>query len=813
MAKKKSKLKSSSPKPKVSSTAAKPVEIDNQQNIENVQDSPLALQQQSATAEESENTATTATPLEGTTATTESSPVTTSNETDPIELSVLDNADHAIDSNSIKSTEAVLETLDSELNTIADTKTEPPTEQELNPTLAKYMRSCQEGNLTIVKELISSGQVLVNDTFSDEITGLHWACINNRLSLVKFLIANGANPNQLGGELKASPLHWACRNGLVYIVDYLMRNSDADPNLRDAQTYNALHLAVHSSNIMLVIYLLLSCCSTDSVKKVYIDEPDGSNRTALHWASYQNDIFTINALLRFGADVSKVDNSLFIPLHWAFMKGYKSVLKALVEAGSDIYFKNDQNKNSFDIAKDMNCSNTWEKVLIETGRDPKNNWAPLKPWVLAKLGKIITFLTPYFLLPLLFNVLSMGGDQGGFIIPKLILAIGILGGGIYLLNKLIISQYIFDDKKLAKSPILAGVFSATAFWSVLVWLYNILPTTFIHNFFANVIMAILIAIFTWSFFKAMFINPGFVPTPADNNVILSQVAQLIELGKFDTDHFCVNSFVRKPLRSRYSKHNKRLIARFDHSCPWVYNDIGVRNHKIFITFVYSLNMAIFVFLYLSLQYFDKVKDQYDSDDEGEGEGFVCSILGDDMCYGYKNHHFHFNVFMWDLFQCVWVSFLCIVQTFQILKGLTTWEFSSLNKQLQTNRFNHSTVPRDFEAGEGISLDQTQPSDGQHRHNHNEFQTCMNLLGIDQFILTLKMSLKSLFSNTRHGNNNTNYDPLTSLHIPTDHGIKQNWLDFWIIGEEKWRNVFYLPIDGENNLNGKVVDYYTLYSYH
>ena len=53
------------------------------------------------------------------------------------------------------------------------------------------------------------------------------------------------------------------------------------------------------------------------------------------------------------------------------------MLKALVEAGSDIYFKNDQNKNSFDIAKDMNCSNTWEKVLIETGRDPKNNWALL----------------------------------------------------------------------------------------------------------------------------------------------------------------------------------------------------------------------------------------------------------------------------------------------------------------------------------------------------------------------------------------------------------------------------------------------------
>ena len=174
--------------------------------------------------------------------------------------------------------------------------------------------------------------------------------------------------------------------------------------------------------------------------------------------------------------------------------------------------------------------------MIETGRDPKNNWAPLKPWVLAKLGKIITFLTPYFLLPLLFNVLSMGGDQGGFIIPKLILAIGILGGGIYLLNKLIISQYIFDDKKLAKSPILAGCFLPRRFGVFWFCLYNILPTTFIHNFcqcyYGNFNCNFHLVIFQSHVYK-----PRFCSYPADNNVILSQVAQLIELGKFDTDHF------------------------------------------------------------------------------------------------------------------------------------------------------------------------------------------------------------------------------------------------------------------------------------
>ena len=701
---------------------------------------------------------------------------------------------------SIKSTDAVLETLDSDLNTVTENKTEQPSEQELKPELAKFMNSCQEGNITIVKELITSKAVQVNDTFSDGITGLHWACINNRLYLVKYLIENGGNPNYLGGELRASPMHWACRNGLVYIVDYLISNSDADPNLKDAQSYNSLHLAVHSSNIMLVEYLLLNCCDVNSTKKVYVDEPDSSNRTALHWAAYQNDIYTINALLRFGADVTKVDNNLFIPLHWSFMKGYKSVLKTLVEAGSDIFAKNDQNKNSFDIAQDMNCLNTWEKVLVECGRDPKNNWIIKKHWLQPRIAKIITFLTPYMLLPVLLNIISASEGYG---IPKFIFALAFSAAGVYLLKFFVISTYLFDEQPLPKSPLLAGIFSSTAFWTILVWLYNIVPATFFHNFFANLIMAGCVGILIWSFFKAMFINPGFVPTPADNNVILNQAKELLALGKFDTDHFCVNSFVRKPLRSRYSKHNKKLIARFDHSCPWVYNDIGVRNHKIFIAFVYSLNLGIFIFTYLTLQYFEKLEDGYESGDES----FSCSLLGDELCLGYKKHYFHFNLLIWVILQGIWVTFLCIVQTFQILKGITTWEFSILNKTIQSNRFNHSTVPRDF-GTEGISI----PEATSPRHNHhNELQTCLNLLGIDQFVLTLKMSIGSLLRRNTN-DSNTNYDPLNSIKIPTDFGVIQNWRDFWIIGDEKIRNVFYLPIEGENNLNGKVVDYYTLYSY-
>ena len=82
-----------------------------------------------------------------------------------------------------------------------------------------------------------------------------------------------------------------------------------------------------------------------------------------------------------------------------------------------------------------------------------------------------------------------------------------------------------------------------------------------------------------------------------------------------------------------------------------------------------------------------------------------------------------------------------------------------------------------------------------------------MLGIDQFVMTMKMTIMSVFNRNRA----TSIDPL-HIDIPTDYGLKQNWLDFWIIGEPNWRNIFYLPIEGENNLNGQVVDYYNLYEY-
>lgn len=680
-----------------------------------------------------------------------------------------------------------------------------PSEEEANPTLAQFMSACQVGDLETVKSMISSGKVKSGDTFSQGITGLHWAAINNRITVVKYLIENDhskADPNVLGGTLKASPLHWACRNGLVYVVDYLLTNTDADPTLKDSQQYNALHLAVHSSNITLVVYLILNCVVGSSSKQIYIDEADGIQCTALHWAAYQGDILTVKALIKWGADVNKVDKTLMTPLHWSFIRGYKSVMAALVEAHSDIFAQNDKGKDSFAVSKDMNCGNIWLQVLKEADRDPKLNWEPRHHVLTPKAAKVITFVTPYIVLPIVLQICSF---SQGLAIPKLFAAIVVIGITGFLLQKLIVPVYMLKERPMFKTPLMAGVFSATAFWSVASWIFSILPLVWTKQFFPSVLLAIAIGIFSFTFFKAMFINPGFVPEPSDYSTVRDQVKDLIRLGKFDTEHFCVNSFIRKPLRSKYSKFNNRLIARFDHYCPWVYNDIGVRNHKLFMTFVYALTVAILLFNSLAAKYFEVKAERlgYESDFEDK-----CYLLSEELCVGLYNNHFLFNLTIWCWFQFVWLFFLGVVQTFQTFKGITSWEFITLNDRIASPMYNHSTVPNDFDGPNGPPPSEPPPMVHTHHHKHG-LGTFMKLLGLDQFLMTVKVAVLSIFQKTTHTHNFTSMD---DFNIPTDFGWKQNWLDFWFLGDIEWRNLLFLPIEGENNLNGQVVDYYKLYEY-
>lgn len=633
----------------------------------------------------------------------------------------------------------------------------------------KYIEACQAGDIVTVKDLVETGAIeLGSDVDPANVSGLHWAAINNRLSIVKYLVSKGANVDKEGGDLNATPLHWACRYGLVYIADYLIKNG-ADPTKTDSQGFNALHLAVHSSNIMLVIYILVF------VEQIPIDATDPSGRTALHWAGYQGDSLSVDSLLKFNANVKLVDSEGFTPLHWSLIRGQHECLKRLIEEGSDLYQKTNDGKNCFDIAQDMNSVNSlksalWECGLDYTGQHIQRIFSP--EW-----AQVITFFTPYIIIMVALNLISLTN-----IVVTIILTAAIIYASTKLLNKFIFPCYVRTHRPFLKSPYLSGVFSGTAFWILLAWLIAILPATITEAPFANLVFLCLSVAVIYSFFRAMFKDPGIINPPDSNKEIKENIESLLKVGHYDAKHFCINTYIKLPLRSKYSSFHKKVVARFDHFCPWVYNDVGLRNHKVFMFFACSLEFAMILFLHLVNEFFDEIED----------DDYKCSLLDDNLCAGYKSAPFIFFLSLWTLFQCIWVTFLLFSQFFQISKGLTSVELSVYTKRLTASNVNFSSAPTEL-----VGPDASPAAPPRQR-------TCLSTLclltGIDQFVI----AAKQVFGFKTEA-------PIES--VPTDYGVKQNCIDFWFASGDdhlKVNNLFKLPVAGEANLNGEV-NYYELYT--
>ncbi|ODV95158.1 hypothetical protein PACTADRAFT_85305 [Pachysolen tannophilus NRRL Y-2460] len=667
-----------------------------------------------------------------------------------------------------------------------------------DPVIADYMAACQKGDLKTIRELIESSTVSVDDHDTENVTGLHWASINNRLSVVKYLVSKGADPNSRGGVLNATPLHWACRYGLVYIADFLIRECKANPSLKDSQGFNCLHLATHSSNVMAIIYLL-------NFTDIPVDSTDPSSRTALHWAAYQGDSLSCDVLLKNGADVTKIDEAGFTPLHWSLIRGVKSIMINLIEAGGDINLRNNEGKNCFDIAIDMNCSDKLYMALKEAGYNKAGNKINYK--LSSKTAKIITFLLPYASFPLAFKILTF---SKGFGIPKAIIAFLILFLQHFAMLKLIVPIYNNHSNPLLRTPYFSGLFSGTSFWVIIVWFVFVLPTTFENHIFMNVLFLIGATLSLSTFFKSMFINPGYIPIPSKREDIQSSIINLLYLKKYDSNNFCIKTFIRKPLRSRYSSFGKALVAKFDHYCPWIYNDVGVRNHKLFITFILSLEVSIIAFLSLVNSHFDKIPNQKVFDNFGNETEYTCSILSDSLCKGFQQESFIFNLSVFCVIQCIWLTLLNIGQIFQICTGLTTWEAKNMHTADRDPHGNvvnpfYSSVPSEYlhdedstgeddiitsggtTSGPGAQHSQQSPTNGtnaannNHNHNHNHNHRHLNIASCCSTILA-----------------------------------PQNLLDFWFIKDEdesyNLRTLIKLPIRGEGNLNGRLIDYYKLYEF-
>ncbi|VEU22371.1 DEKNAAC103447 [Brettanomyces naardenensis] len=686
------------------------------------------------------------------------------------------------------------EPIDGELQQPNDETTTQPTSQDdsTQSALQTYVAAAQHGDLNTLKQLLDSKAVSVNDHLSDNVSALHWCAINNKLTAMKYLVSKGADIDFVGGDLNATPLHWACRYGLVYVADYLIRQCHANYNLKDAQGFNCLHLAVHSSNIMMVIYITRF---TD----LDIDEPDPKGRTALHWAAYQGDILSVEYLLQLKPSINSTDELGFLPLHWCLVRQSKSIMTELIAAGSDLHKTTFDGKAIWDIARDMNCKPILSSALKECGY--QDNLDKKGHFLTERAAKVVTFLSPYVTLPL-----SIWAISSINIFVGILLAAAIISLQMVTLTKFIIPIYVRKTSPVIKSPFFAGVFSSTTACCIFAWMFQILPSTFKKHSITNFMFLLLATATVSSFVKAMSIDPGYIPRETNTKVIQETIAGLIEHRKFDARNFCIYTMIQKPLRSKYS-HSRRLnVAKFDHYCPWIYNDVGVRNHKVFFGFAISLCSSILVLMSLSLDYFDELPD----------DDVSCPLIGKKLCAGFYGSRSLFVLLIWTTFQQVWLIMLILVQSFQISKGYTTYEFGNKHQPTHVRESSFSSIPTDEDpqrddedlGGAEITIDE---ENSRASHSFLSKLACYptflinsklsRVLGLNQFALISHDFLRD-----------PKHRSLEEFRY--DYGFRLNWLNFLFLKREgegySLGNLFKLPRGGEANLGDAWVDYYKLY---
>lgn len=117
------------------------------------------------------------------------------------------------------------------------------------------VKATQEGNLTLIRELVESGKVDPNKPDDENVYLLHWAAINNHVDIAEYLLSKGAKVDPIGGDLKTTPLNWAISSGHFEMMTLLLKHG-ANLFVYDTDGLSSIHIATLNKHVNIVSYLL-----------------------------------------------------------------------------------------------------------------------------------------------------------------------------------------------------------------------------------------------------------------------------------------------------------------------------------------------------------------------------------------------------------------------------------------------------------------------------------------------------------------------------------------------------------------------------
>lgn len=490
-------------------------------------------------------------------------------------------------------------------------KVETAPEEKAKPKHTKddMFNAVRFGSLVVVKNILGEMPELVHELDNQGYSAVHWAAKSGSVDMMEVLVEAKANLNvATAADSRMLPIHWAASDGKLSTLKFLLDHR-CDINALDGNGCTPAIVAAQHEEATCVIFLVQNGAD--------LTLTDNNGDTALHWSCYKGFI-ELTGLCSYlcPQTMEKEDNYGQKPIHLAALRGNADVVEYLV----------------------ADCG-------VDTNSKDKNGLTPLalamkkkqlaSEWTLRRLAST--------------NIIEL-----------------VKGLGTNRLRDPKIVSNIFmgsNEREISAWPwriVFGSNLMGTMYSIYFAFHQSLNDLTLLHT------INTMVQTLWWFFFYMCLTAPAAAVYDEKcrnkEGDITEYENALAKIGTANNDidipNLCHTCRVRKPLRSKHCKFQRRCINKFDHYCPFVYNTVSRDNYKYF-TGCISVHMVVSVCWMVTAGYFVRREEA-----------------------SYFFYFFAFFLFMW----MVMVGGLTQYHTTLIIKNMTTNEHinSARYKYLQNS---------------------------------------------------------------------------------------------------------------------------------
>uniref|UniRef100_A0A1A9V4K4 Transient receptor potential cation channel subfamily A member 1 n=1 Tax=Glossina austeni TaxID=7395 RepID=A0A1A9V4K4_GLOAU len=203
--------------------------------------------------------------------------------------------------------------------------------------------ACAQGAIEIVKLMFAmqpmEKRICLSRTDVQKMTPLHCASMFDHPDIVEYLVQEGADVNALDKEHRSPLLLAASRSGWKTV--HLLIRLGANIGIKDASSRNVLHLVIMNGGRLQEFAEEVCKTQTQAQLELLLNEKDNTGCSALHYASRDGHIRSLENLIRLGACINLKNNNNESPLHFAARYGRYNTVKQLLDSEKGSFIINE----------------------------------------------------------------------------------------------------------------------------------------------------------------------------------------------------------------------------------------------------------------------------------------------------------------------------------------------------------------------------------------------------------------------------------------------------------------------------------------